>query len=337
MTFDSIEKIRALAFGATMFQRRPVFSVKLKERSEVIILKYEVLAPGRVAPDATAQWAGKLMSKATGNKSTKVNGLTVAEIQALGKVPEEKFLPDGTQKGAYDYLHVFLTNKDYFAYKMPFVDGLTDLGFEVVDDHKSEKWKKILAAWARFTTNDGNILYSLGKVVAGDLFNGNNDRIDGLTGDVQTQGNLLVAGSGAVVGLDFYEANSNNSDLRTAPSNDWPGKQLGSDAELGLFASKMLDGLNAKFQNGLSLRETEKIPMTMLEPIRKGLVDGAHDLRSYLQQRLRSGKPVTSGIMERMRILGWLTDYAAAPALKWTAAYPGTRQSMLAAHRKKAA
>ena len=88
--------------------------------------------------------------------------------------------------------------------KMPFVKGLSDAGFKNDDDEVVAD--KLVISIQKFHNDPDSVWKEIGKIVAVDIFNGNNDRFN-FEGEVQNIGNIMFVDGGEtkVIGLDTFD------------------------------------------------------------------------------------------------------------------------------------
>ena len=175
---------------------------------------------------------------------------------------------------------------------------------------------------AAFRAPDG--LEALGRIVAADLWNGNNDRFaPGGTGGngyrvCQNPGNVLLATQGTLkpIGLDAYEAmGAFRSYAQTIPNlegvDQWPGRLLGDDkhAELRAFCQDAIDDieqiLGPRNRRGLGkLGTTRRLPRNAVTRLQHGVMAGALPIKAKMRQLAgRANPPV--GLISRLTVLGW--------------------------------
>lgn len=209
ITPNSITDVKGL-------EDRPVYFLKLNNSPDWnLVVKMD--AKNRAETDTTndaavsIKWGSKLMKSVNDEKvNTKI--MTQPEIDVFKAVARLKF-----REGTPQRLNT--TQIGPVWVKMPYVRGLTDA------DMWNDKVKKneitvIRALLAKFA--DEAVWTALGKVVAVDIFIGNNDRFD-TTGHWVNKGNIMFqdgANTSPVIGLDTYDYNSQTSNLNTGGGFD---------------------------------------------------------------------------------------------------------------------
>ncbi|MGE5570340.1 MAG: hypothetical protein ACM3S5_14990 [Rhodospirillales bacterium] len=189
----------------TGLNRRPVYFLTLQPSTTPnLVVKGETRGAAG-SPEVSIHWSSKLM-KNVNNKLVNTKIMTPQEIQAFRAFAHTHFPPTSSQ-----YQN---SNVNYIWVKMPMVQGLSDADFLVHNGNfGTADVSKIQAAISKL--DDDKVWSELGKVVAVDIFNGNNDRFDTTTGQWQNYGNIMFLASGAtkVIGLDTYDPNSPTADL----------------------------------------------------------------------------------------------------------------------------
>jgi hypothetical protein len=195
----------------TALDRRPVYFLKVHPSSiKNVVVKGE--GGGTIALPADAplsiKWSSKLM-KHVNNERVNTKIMTPEEITAF-KQAALAMLPEGSggrTNATSDTLHYTWT-------KMPMVRGLSDAEFwvEGTGSFKGTSVNLDLARAAFPKFQNAAVWKELGKVVAVDIFNGNNDRFqfdalgEGL-GFWVNKGNVMFLNDGItpVIGLDTFD------------------------------------------------------------------------------------------------------------------------------------
>ena len=325
---------------------RPVYKVTLHAAATPsLVIKAENLIQGgatRSASEVSIKWSSKLMKnvndKQVNTKILDANEITVFKAAVL------RFL--ASNKEAMDDLN---NPGQVIFVKMPYVAQLSDAEFvkpnlalpigqqlNVLPQDIRDVLTKLLSA---------SVWHELGKIIAVDIFNGNNDRFNTKTGEWINRGNVMFQGTGQalkVVGLDTFEAGSPNSNLagrtRGFPELD----TLKNSAAATQFAQKVLSytalEINKKCRrykiNPMSVMSDKGFAVTIdfndlsngfldgyERDLVKGIMDGANRLKTYLQQKRTQYQPkaaglaqhraaaptktIPQGILDRMKYLGW--------------------------------
>lgn len=281
---------------------KPVFLVVFNDGSKLVV-KVEGSGGtmmGAMSPKL-AKFSGGLMAQVS--PAVQPTLLTRAEINTLKTLPPAKYAPprNALKKNLMEppgltraFLEVLDDPKQGW-YKMAYVENLRSL--DTTDDNE-------LAQVLYQMRQNRTVLFTLGQIVAIDLFIGNEDRFDG-EGKITNKGNIVfqkVAEKYVPIGLDFFHFQERAANLYVLPPTPWGGIALSNPYLLGILASKMRDSLNEKFAEALTLSEEHLIPLLAVGTLTNGLIDGATKLRAYLVAH-RQGMP--SGAATRMRMLNW--------------------------------
>lgn len=287
---------------------RPVFFVILRGSGKLVV-KAELAEHQGAAK--SVKFGAKIMHNL--DSSTKAETLTSSELQVLGNVTSMKFCsrgqgPQGGEMGVEYLNHVRTAGAHYTWLKMLYVDDLVDLKGIFKDENAA---RGLLASMRM----DAEIIESLGEVVAGDIFIGNEDRFShggkGNVGKIVNDGNILFTNKRGMVikgiGLDWFEAQGDNVNLNTAPGANWAGLLLNDNAQLELFSKNAVDGINEIFHGKLpDLGTDELLTMQNVANFKDGLISGREKLKNYLAGRYQANKSVPSGVAARMKMLNWL-------------------------------
>ena len=170
-------------------------------------------------------------------------------------------------------------------YKMPFVSQLKDL-------------TKTSPALMLLRLKKPPALFSFGKIVAVDLFIGNNDRFNAM-GDLVNEGNLLfqqIDGNITPVGLDFFQAQGEAANLLVGPPDNipsgkgkfkyvWGGENLLHENNIRFFAENAIKSLNTYFsQQNMRQVRTVFDHNDVLE-FANGMKEGVKGLKQFLATR----------------------------------------------------
>jgi hypothetical protein len=286
---------------------RPVWMVQLTNHVKLVI-KAEVGV--QLGAAKSIKFGAKIMHKL--DEETKAAPLTENELAVLGRTGKMRFCSrgGGAHGGelAVEYLNYVRTaGADYTWVKMKFVDDLVDLGGILKNQTDASN---LLVEMRMYP----EILESLGEVVAGDIFIGNEDRFShggkGNIGKIVNEGNILFRKTATKgmrgIGLDWFEAQGDSSNLNMPPPPDWCGMLLDDRARLNLFAKNAVDGINEMFFNKIpDLTQDELLTIQSAGNFSDGLLSGRDKLKKYLNDRSTSGKAIPSGVLARMQRLRW--------------------------------
>ncbi len=161
-------------------------------------------------------------------------------------------------------------------------------------------------------------LAALGRILAVDMFVGNNDRFNFQRGTIQNFGNVFFVnqdGAFSIRGLDPVDPggqNKFNEELFKQEQNirqDWQGAKLNDDEHLKWVASMALDAVVAalkpklhKYQQlrfAFSFGATEKLKVYL------GIKEGVERIRAICVLMMKSPRR-PAGLQSRMAALGWL-------------------------------
>lgn len=175
--------------------------------------------------------------------------------------------------------------------------------------------------------NQPSALEKLGKILAADAFNGNQDRVEfyriGTMGQqrlqaIQNMGNFFFNDNGfeaEVLGLDSFDPGNQFKNLDTFASANqgftYPGKILHAQAsdERLQFTNKLVSDIetllgsrNRKFP----FSSQRHLPSNAADSIARGMETGAREIKNFLKTQYR-GKPLSAGLRTRLQALGWLS------------------------------
>jgi hypothetical protein len=289
---------------------RPVFFVKLNgSPTENLVIKGDVVTDHS---ETSIPWGSKMM-KNVQNSLVNVKLMKPDEIVEFQQAAHATF-DEGTPQ------HTFSTG-DFCWVKMPFVAGLTDGDF--IDEKTNKVNGKTLREVVTKFSNTA-VWAELGKVVAVDVFIGNNDRFvvtpDGNSkpGDWQNLGNVMFLSPGfghttPVIGLDIFDANSNVSNLQSVGGFEQL-KVLKDANKRNEYALACARGVGNKIKARMKLAGVYKLTMKIpqgdgyttltitpetaenlfeayADDFSIGLNMGAQQLKLYLQQKVQQYMP----------------------------------------------
>jgi hypothetical protein len=141
---------------------------------------------------------------------------------------------------------------------MPFVTGLSDADF--VGEDPQGDWVVDLVQLKEVIVKlfDDAVWRELGKVVAVDIFNGNNDRFDSGTGEWINRGNImfLAGGQTTVIGLDTFDPDrmgAGRSNLNSAGGFDELNILIDANRRR-VFAERCMKSVGEKMKSRLEGR-----------------------------------------------------------------------------------
>jgi hypothetical protein len=304
---------------ANLSPQRPVFLLTATDGSHVVI-KHEVSV---FATDAQAM---KIALKTIIQVSPAAAGKTLDnyEVEVVrGFVDMTEYIAQALAKPLdpdFVYLKTLLAQQGLW-YKMDKAEGVVSIekARQKADAGDKTAVRNIAAA---FSAPDG--LEALGRIIAADLWNGNNDRFTpGGTGGngyrvCQNPGNVLLATQGTLkpIGLDAYEAmGAYRHYNQTIPNlegvDTWPGRLLGDDkrTELREFCQDAIADieqiLGPRNRKGLGkLGTTRRLPSNAVTRLQHGVIAGSLPIKAKMRQLAgRANPPV--GLISRLTILGW--------------------------------
>jgi hypothetical protein len=216
-------------------------------------------------------------------------------------------LKDFSDQDSMDYFKFNRASGTYYFWiKMDFVANLRDVD-GMVQTGEAKKMLDLLRT-------ESDALLTLGKVVAVDIFIGNQDRFEHvgkMTEKGTNWGNIMFQEDAQTkkhkaVGLDWYEAQGAASNLFTPPPDDWAGPLLNDYNKLMEFATNAIKTLNDYFQKKVvGVSPGDLIPTQGIAQFYTGLTAGRTQLKVYLHDRcLRKGAE-PPGVTKRMKALDW--------------------------------
>jgi hypothetical protein len=287
----------SIAFTKCLTER-PIFFATVN--GVPIVIKGDAKGRGPALTDSDAEmsikWSSKLM-KNVNNSQVNTKIMTPPEVLIFVQAALAKFGPTNkniTPPGVNSYTWV----------KMPMVQGLSDA--DVWDDKGGVKLKKVIARLI-----DETVWLHLGKVLATDIFNGNNDRFDTDTGDWINKANLMFIDGGSVIGLDTFDPNSAASNLALGSTFDPNVLRTLIDAgRQRTYANKVAASIGAGLSKAMRKEGATKISYTVdggpggpvpwtctadelktlfapyAASLAAGLQKGSSDLQTYLQNKV---------------------------------------------------
>jgi len=302
----------------------------LTVRGMKVVVKGE--AKGSTGHDRTDQdtatsikWGSKLMKNVNDSQvNTKI--MDQAEVNAFLYAARPKFKPLPPIPGSgiaptpppKQYLNVSAAGaQNYTWVKMPVVDGLTDADFtKKVRGFTTPIPGKVREQIVKFT--DETLWPSLGKVLAVDIFNGNNDRFDIGTGRWINYGNVMFVDQGSrVIGLDTFDPNTKKSNLVNHGRYDElktlidaqeqntfakacaqsVGETLEFDA-FGKGAQYMtlpVDAPHGKVLWQVKPGEVKDLYLPCAPALAAGIAKGSSELKAYLQRKVQQYRQRAQG------------------------------------------
>jgi hypothetical protein len=298
---------------------RPVFLLTATDNSHVVV-KQEVQVHAN--DPQNLRFALKVVKTVSPGAAGKA--LTAAEIQVLNEYVdtcvgvaealETQLAPDVV------YLRQLLGQNGIW-YKMDKADGLMSIDDARAKAAAGDKSGVRNIAGA-LSAPDG--LEALGRIIAADLWSGNNDRFTpGGTGGnyrvCQNPGNVLLSLQGAAlkpIGLDAYEAmgafrNYQQPIAALEGADTWGGRLLastpGAHARLRTFCTDVIADIEdilgpRNRKNPLGRRR--RLPLNAATRLQHGVVAGSLPIKAKM--RSLAGKPLPpAGLIDRLTVVGW--------------------------------
>jgi len=278
----------------------PVWKVTMTGNHSVIVKAENSMgARSRDAGLVSAAFGVMLMAAVTpGMEAVK---LSQNEYRALWDVNQTHVKPQANDHGVAAkalLTDILKTNIDKFiVFKMPFVPNLLALD-------KAKQTNKTAEFAQHLVDDDYAATVELGKILAVDLFIGNDDRF-AENGDLINPGNVLLHKDSHnkwhAIGLDHYSSGGQHSNLATPAPQGWGGTRLNTLSLLVNFAGKIKTALNATGtrQNQPALNLQAKFQ----DKLAQGLAEGAAMIRSTVQHAEPSTIP--DGVKSRFQTLHW--------------------------------
>ncbi len=275
-------------------QTRPVFRITFRDNSALVV-KAESGGTGRDV-DKNLAWGAKLMRQV--NPQLKVQLLTQDEVRELRGISPMAFTPRNARAYLGDLLDA--TQAGIFVWmKMPYINRLQDADDALKGENRALELYD--------TLSQSHTMRMFGKILAVDLFIGNADRVDPLTGRIQNTGNVIFQrlgdGSLSMIGLDFYEASGEFSNLSSTFIHPrWGGLHLLNTNTMDNFAMMVIRGLNQMFEE--ARMDFDHFTPGHAFQLRIGMEEGVEALREFISKRLRA-KTVQQGVLARAVRLNW--------------------------------
>lgn len=315
LTMASIQSILAFqldpAGGPGNWRKsRPAFRITLADGT-FLVLKGEMRAGHGATAHESVRWGGKMMKQVS--PQAKATMLTPNELNVLLALPTTSFATTKTQQ----YVQELVQSNMFVFYKMPFVDNLraTDTMLQ------QGKAAKLLAK----LKGNRNALLQLGRIVAVDMFIGNEDRFN-MYGRIANEGNIVFQKNAVdktymPVGIDFFDAQKQAASVYRTPPDPWSGSVLMNDSTLRRFSKAAIGSLNDMFRQSLPppVTDNQLLPLLAAGTFLRGMAQGREELKDYLvrKHRLANSSVVVGrargqvrglppGVITRMRLLGWI-------------------------------
>ena len=276
----------------------PVWKVTMPQ-NHVVIVKAERVGNGKSRDETlvSATFGVHLMAAVTpGMEAVK---LSQNELRAMWDINQSHVKQQANDQGALAKAHITHELKDDLThnvvFKMPFVPDLMKLD-KAIETHKNVEFAQHLAA------EDYAATIELGKILAVDLFIGNDDRF-AENGDLVNSGNVLLHKDGQnkwhAIGLDHFSYYGQHSNLSTPAGQGWGGAKLNTPNQMLNFAGKIMTALNATGNGKPALGLQAKFQ----EKLAQGLAQGAAMIRATVQHSEPSTIP--DGVKTRFQTLHW--------------------------------
>lgn len=310
ITPGSITSVRGI-------ENRPVYFLTLAPSLvENLVVKGEAAGAnlahmGDADAMVSVKWGSKLM-KNVNNDQVNTKIMTPAEVNEF-KVYARAHLVQGTRP----HTNVSPAGQAYNWVKMPKVGNLSDGEFYTETPAIGPNGRTgtaVVPADVRrniIKFSDDAVWSDLGKVLAVDIFNGNDDRFDASDGSWVNKGNVmfLAGGQTAVIGLDTFDPNGAKSNLNVMGQFDELqilinanrrhtfaeacATSVGEELARGLrFANAQSVTVNMQGPDGpvvtsFSLTELKVLFLPYAPLLEAGIAAGALQLKQYLQNKVR--------------------------------------------------
>lgn len=265
--------------------------------------------------EISIKWSSKLM-KNVNNELVNTKIMTPAEVAVFLQAAVPVFPNPSRQLD-----NVTVQAQTYTWIKMPMVQGLSDADFLQKNDRGRVTGvisRKVKEDIVKFT--DEAMWPPLGKILAVDIFNGNNDRFDTATGDWINLGNVmfLQGGDTPVIGLDTFDPMGTESNLVRVGGFDTLRTLIDAGRRI-TFAQNCVKSVGSKLSSALFERGASTVTIRLNRPdgpvdwtvtpdevknlylgfapaLAAGIERGATQLKDYLQRkvreyRMRAGQP----------------------------------------------
>jgi hypothetical protein len=230
--------------------------------------------------------------------------------------------------GVDDILANFAQNPHALWYKMP-LQNLADLGGALKARVTGSNDKNALKEFADALKGKGG-LEALGKIIACDMFIGNQDRFNPTEGSSMTYGtrtfdfhviknvgNVFIAGPGSsrsVTGMDFVDPSTgyrNYESTLSEVANDynegWLGDYLVDRRARKAFAKLVIEDLEMVLSpNRKSYSPFTKLGLNAATRLERGMVTGSQQILAGLTQKYKA-KPAPAGMQSRLAELAKVT------------------------------
>lgn len=287
---------------------KPIYFVKVG--GVALVIKGEAPGMGQMNDSdrgISIQWTSKLM-KNINNKLVNTKIMTQQEVGIFKAVGLLKF-GMGTKEREYLENPRFAQN---IWVKMPLVGGLSDGNFFNDEPFAKAIPSRVKQVIVKFLDED--MWPPLGKVLAVDIFNANNDRFDTQTGRWQNFGNVmfLEGGDTSIIGLDTFDPNSPEANLNSTPPQGMlePLRALIDPVRMNAFARACtesvgdtlarqglgpgcqkvtiaLNGPEGKVTYTITAEELKKLYVGNARWLAAGIQKGSDQLKTYLQDKVR--------------------------------------------------
>ena len=311
----SVPIITAGQFAVTGgVEDHPVYFVRMQDGRELVVKGEARSATGDAAENANIElsikWSSKLM-KNVNHTDVNTKIMQAPEIQAFLAAARTRF---ASEQASRKYQNVTPGRANSYTWvKMPKVAGLTDAEFtKKVDGFSQPVKSKVKEQIARF--RDEGLWPQLGKVVAVDIFNGNNDRFDTETGRWQNYGNVMFTNNAqTVIGLDTFDPFSSTAKIGQRPDDLSALDTLKDHAKMREFALKctksvgqtlardafgtgtnylsvMMDTPQGRLPLQLEKKHVEEFYLEFAPAMVAGMQRGVEQLQQYLQRKVTQYK-----------------------------------------------
>ncbi len=290
--------------GITGLGHKPIYFVKLNgaQQATLVIKGENVMRANEDNEDAlvSISWSSKIMKNIN---NSQVNSKIMApnEITEFMRAARLAF-PQGSDQAH----HLNMPNN---WVKMPKVDNLSDTDYLVRDNEGFSHEKLSLVKKTIKMLSEDNVWYELGKVVAVDLFNGNNDRFDD-RGLWINKGNIMFTGNN-VIGLDTFDPSGTNFgrlESNLVRGGGFEALKVLTEGQRRLqYASACTTSVGEELAGALRILKMTSVSIKMpdnsvaelSQPALKllfmpftpdfvrGLTDGSNQLKTYLQQKVQ--------------------------------------------------
>ncbi|MGH8548085.1 MAG: hypothetical protein ACRERU_05700, partial [Methylococcales bacterium] len=279
---------------------RPIFSIEFRDVSK-LVLKGEFKQPS--LPGKLAAQSLKVDSRIMKQVSpeAKIKLISESECTVLLSLLRRHFATGQVGERTQQYLTELLKSGRFAFFKMGYQKDLEDLNCS-----DTNEIRRIFVSFR----DEPAVLKKLGEIVAVDFFIGNTDRFD-KDGRIVNYGNVFLLRKDVrmPVGLDFFAESSESVSLFGGSLATWEGKILKDVGWVLTFSEKAINCLNEYFSAKLpQLTSKELLGPKAVNTLAAGIAEGSEKIKAYLKRKIGANKAVPSGVMERMKILGWLKN-----------------------------